>query len=442
MGWMRYSLRPVRPRTVTFTFCKRNGIIEAENCKGAAMRKKKKKRIFPLVFMLLVCIGFLIWGAKEAATIYFQKLPESVNVIKNAVSHTIEESIPFSEIVIEEAEVSSGFYYQLLSDGQQLIYKEILQAVRGQAESFYIHTGDTKEFSMIYEYLLYDRPEIFWCTGGTQITSYTDYSEVHPVYTCQSEELQQRQTQIDAAAAACLAGISMDAPEYDRIRYVFEYLVNTVDYNLDSPDNQNIYSSLVNRVSVCAGYSRAAQYLLQKLGIECIYAIGTIPQQGPHAWNIVRCNGQYYHMDVTFGDPVFLQEENGANIPLDSINYGYLCCADSELYRSHTPEAGIPYPECLSMDLDYYVLNGMYYEGYDSYVMLLNMNQSIYEMRPSFSCKFSYNDLYLQAHDDIINNVIPQAAQTLAVHYGLDTVWYTYVEDPMMSVITVYWRYQ
>ena len=94
------------------------------------------------------------------------------------------------------------------------------------------------------------------------------------------------------------------------------------------------------------------------------------------------------------------------------------------------------------MDLDYYVLNGMYYEGYDSYVMLLNMNQSIYEMRPSFSCKFSYNDLYLQAHDDIINNVIPQAAQTLAVHYGLDTVWYTYVEDPMMSVITVYWGYQ
>lgn len=406
------------------------------------MRRKKKKRIFPLVFMLLVCVGFCIWGAREAATIYFQKLPENVNIIKNAVSQTIEESIPFSEIVIEESEVSSGFYYQLLSDGQQLIYKEILQAVRGQAESFYIHTGDTKEFSMIYEYLLYDRPEIFWCTGGTQITSYTDYSEVRPAYTCLGEELQQRQAQIDAAANACLAGIAADAPEYDRIRYVFEYLVNTVDYNLDSPDNQNIYSSLVNRISVCAGYSRAAQYLLQRLGIECIYAIGTIPQQGPHAWNIVRCNGQYYHMDVTFGDPVFLQEENGASIPLDSINYGYLCCADSELYRSHTPEAGIPYPECPSMDLDYYVLNGMYYEGYDSYVMLLNMNQSIYEMRPSFSCKFSYNDLYLQAHDDIINNVIPQAAQTLAVHYGLDTVWYTYVEDPMMSVITVYWGYQ
>lgn len=406
------------------------------------MKRKKKKRVFPLVFLLLLCIGTCLWGAKEAATIYFQKIPESVHVIKDTVSQDVEENIPFSEITIDDAEVSPGFYYQQLSDGQQLIYKEILQAVREQAESFYIHTGNTEEFSMIYEYLLYDRPEIFWCTGGTQITSYTDYAEVHPTYTCTAEERQLRTAQIEEAANACLAGIPADAPEYGKIKYIFEYLVNTVDYNLEAPDNQNIYSSLVNRVSVCAGYSRAAQYLLQRLGVECIYAIGTIPQQGPHAWNIVKCNGQYYHMDTTFGDPVFLQEENGGNIPPDSINYGYLCCADSEIYRSHTPEPGIAYPECPSMDLDYYVLNGMYYDGYDSYVMQLNMEQSIYEMRPSFSCKFSYNDLYLQAHDDMINNVIPQAAQTLAVNYGLDTVWYTYVEDPMMSVITVYWSYQ
>lgn len=404
-------------------------------------RRKKKKRIFPLVFLLLICIGMLIWGAREAATIYLQKVPENISEIKEAVAPTLDLKIPFSEITIDDAEVSSGFYYQLLSDNQKLIYKEILQAVRDQAESFYIHTGDTKEFSRIYEYLLYDRPEIFWCTGSTKITSYTDYSEVWPDYTCLGEERMQRAVQIEEATNACLAGISMDAPEYDRIKYVFEYLVNTVDYNLEAPDNQNIYSSLVNHLSVCAGYSRAAQYLLQRLGIECIYAIGTIPQQGPHAWNIVNCNGQYYHVDVTYGDPVFLQEENGGTIPPNSINYGYLCCADSELYRSHTPEPDIPYPQCPSMDLDYYVLNGMFYEGYDSYVMLQNMNQSIYEMRPFFSCKFSYYDLYQQAHDDIINNVIPQAAQTLAVTYGLETVWYTYVEDPMMSVITVYWGY-
>ena len=38
-----------------------------------------------------------------------------------------------------------------------------------------------------------------------------------------------------------------------KIRYVYEYLVNTVDYDENAPDNQNIYSALVGKSSVCAG---------------------------------------------------------------------------------------------------------------------------------------------------------------------------------------------
>ena len=147
-------------------------------------------------------------------------------------------------------------------------------------------------------------------------------------------------------------------------------------------------------------------------------------------------------MDVTFGDPVFFQGESGSNIPLDSINYGYLCCTDADMYRSHTPEPEVYYPECVSMDLNYYVLNGMYYDVYDRDLILQNMNQSVFDMQKAFTCKFPDEGLYQQAHDDVINNLIPQAAQNLAVYYGLETVWYTYVEDPKMAAITVYWGYQ
>lgn len=409
------------------------------------MRRKKKKRIFPLICMLFICVLLCAAGAVTAAGLYLQKVqkqPLAAKAVGEVTDQPLEDTVPFTEITIDEAEVAGGYYYQLLSDGQQLVYKEILQGIREQAESIYIHCATANEFGMIYEYLLYDRPEVFWCTGMTQITSYSDYSEVRPGYICQGEELAGRSAQIEAAANACLAGIAIDAPDYEKVKYVFEYLVNTVDYNMDAPDNQNIYSALVNRASVCAGYSRAAQYLLQRLGLECIYVVGTIPEQGPHAWNIVKCNGQYYQMDVTFGDPVFFQGESGSNIPLDSINYGYLCCTDADMYRSHTPEPEVYYPECVSMDLNYYVLNGMYYDVYDRDLILQNMNQSVFDMQKAFTCKFPDEGLYQQAHDDVINNLIPQAAQNLAVYYGLETVWYTYVEDPKMAAITVYWGYQ
>ena len=63
--------------------------------------------------------------------------------------------------------------------------------------------------------------------------------------------------------------------DYQKILYVYEYIVNTVDYDLEAADNQNIYSVFVNRRSVCAGYSKATQYLLERLGVFCTYVTGT-----------------------------------------------------------------------------------------------------------------------------------------------------------------------
>ena len=55
-----------------------------------------------------------------------------------------------------------------------------------------------------------------------------------------------------------------------------------------APDNQNIYSALVGKRTVCAGYARSAQYLLQKMGMECIYVTGTCANGEAHAWNQVK----------------------------------------------------------------------------------------------------------------------------------------------------------
>ena len=58
-------------------------------------------------------------------------------------------------------------------------------------------------------------------------------------------------------------------------KYIYEYLVNNVQYVEEAPDNQNIYSALVGKATVCAGYAKANQYLLNRMGIYCTYVIGT-----------------------------------------------------------------------------------------------------------------------------------------------------------------------
>ncbi|MGC4019703.1 MAG: transglutaminase domain-containing protein [Muricomes sp.] len=407
------------------------------------MAKRRKRRKWPVILGITIII--CVFGG--AGTIALKKLPSFFESTKEVIK-TVNvktgnaESVPFEEVKIQEDNVSDGFYYQQLSDEERNLYKEMYQGMLESSPSIYMHSPDIKTLEKISRFIFCDKPELFWCTGEMQVTSYSEYSEIQPVYTYTGEEKEQRQQQIEAAAKECMSGISSEMSEYDKVKYVFEYLVNTVDYNLDAPDNQNIYSALVGKSSVCAGYSRAAQYLLQRLGVECIYVTGMIPQQGAHAWNIVKCGGKYYQMDVTFGDPVFLESESGEQIPEKSINYDYLCCSDAEIMKNHTVDTEVTYPPCTSMDLNYYKLNGMYYEDFQQEQILQNMNQTIYNNENSFTCKFANDTLYQQAHGIILNDLVQKAAQNLLQYYGLDTVQYTYVEDELMNKITIYWNYQ
>ena len=406
------------------------------------MARRRKRRRWPVILgmIIIICI-FTGLGAvsKMLRPDLFASTKKVIEVVKTKTSPLAD--VPFEEIQIAEEDVSSGYYYQQLGEEEQKLYKEMYQVLKEAAPVIYMHSPDMKVLEKISQFISMDRPELFWCDGQMQVTSYEQYAEIQPVYTYTGEEKDKRQAEIEAARAECFSGLSGDMSEYDKIKYVFEYLVNTVDYNLDAPDNQNIYSALVGKASVCAGYSRAAQYLLRQLGIECIYVTGNIPNQGAHAWNIVKCNGQYYQMDVTFGDPVFIEEEGGTRPPGQSINYDYLCCSDAEIMKNHTADIFVTFPQCTSMDLNYYRLNGMYYEEFRPDQILEAMNQTIYNQESSFTCKFANDSLYQEAHDVILNDLVQQAAQNLLDYYGLESVQYTYVEDEVMDKISIYWNY-
>ncbi len=76
------------------------------------------------------------------------------------------------------------------------------------------------------------------------------------------------------------------------------------------PESFTMYGALVKGVAVCEGYSKAYQYMLNQLGIENYLCSS---QSLNHVWNIVKLNGKYYHVDVTFDDPQSKGEGDGEN---------------------------------------------------------------------------------------------------------------------------------
>lgn len=356
-----------------------------------------------------------------------------------------KQEIPFTKIEISEQDVSVRYCYSLLEEAEQSVYKELLQGMQGAEKEIYVHLSDPERVNQLFRMVMTDYPELFWCDGSSRTTSYTipeEYSVVEPGYSCEGQELIERKAQIEAEADAFLATVSGAWSDYEKVRAVYEYIINTVDYNVDAPENQNIYSVFVSRQSVCAGYAKSTQYLLNRMGLFCTYVTGTVRGGEAHAWNIVQCDGAYYNVDATWGDPVFLQEDGSLPFEKDYVTYDYLCCPDGELFRTHTPDQTIPYPACTSLEYEYYRMNGMYYEAADREQMAQVMQQSIEEGSSQVIFKFSDDAVYQQAYDILFGGLLEEQAQFLGRWYGLQQIHYYYQEDPDADKIIVFWQYE
>lgn len=120
--------------------------------------------------------------------------------------------------------------------------------------------------------------------------------------------------------------------ETEREKQICEYLVRNVEYEINYRLNTNAASALHFKKAQCIGYAKAVKYLADKLGIWCIVLNGSggdnPGKYEPHSWNIVRINGNYYHLDVTF--------MGGANrnksLPMQFL---YFNCTDAAFSDTH-----------------------------------------------------------------------------------------------------------
>ena len=238
-------------------------------------------------------------------------------------------------------------YYALLKNEEKTVYAQLSEALNHCEEHVALLTPVSNEnLNRIFWCVLYDQPQIFW--ANRQYTpSYESglVSEVRLYYNELADQLPQARARVDAAAQRILDGAKgMNATAAER--YIHDRLGTETTYVAGCPHNQNIYSLLVNHETVCAGYARAFQYLMQRLNIPCCYCTGTTSsgdgEVGRHAWNLVELNGNWYNVDVTWDD--FYGEQGKY---YDCITYEYYNVTDRFIGVEHTrDEFSLRLPPC------------------------------------------------------------------------------------------------
>ena len=320
-------------------------------------------------------------------------------------------------------------------------------AVRsGLEQSPYYQLGDTEwDNGGVEEYYFNQLPSSYnaiYRELYTRLSSGEDSAEIFAAVTettVAPEERPAMKAALDQAAAECIAQTDETWSDYGRIKSVYEYIINTTEYNASAPDNQCVQSALLSHASVCAGYAKAFQYILHRMGYFCTYITGTIPGGGDHAWNVVRIDGNYYHVDVTWGDPVFAGNYEGGT-GLTVMNYNYLCCTDAEILPTHTPDGTIPLPECTDGSYNFYRINGMYYDTFDRDVIYNALMESVHSGSNSVVMKFGSREAYDAAKQELFTNKLYYDADQYLMEQNGVTTWNNrYSTDDDFFVITIQW---
>lgn len=278
--------------------------------------------------------------------------------------------------VYDKNEVSSNtfLYYDQLDEYSKIIYEEIAKNLDKMKSGTYIIDFEKKfnnllneqhgeerlkdSFNFAINAISLDKPEVFYIdiskvclflekTNNIYKTTYRVKigPEENETYLNQSFY-----SEVDVNKAIDIVNSKKDIIKSklsgtieNQIKMVHDYLVDNIEYDTTMSQNNiyDIYGALVNKKVVCEGYARTFKYLMDNLNIPCVIVYGTGTngngKSEKHAWNYVKIDSNWYAIDVTWDDPVILENKKNDDI----TRYRYYLKGSENFFVDHVEDRKI-----------------------------------------------------------------------------------------------------
>ncbi|MBO4619486.1 MAG: Ig-like domain-containing protein, partial [Victivallales bacterium] len=128
--------------------------------------------------------------------------------------------------------------------------------------------------------------------------------KVRPQYTVtDAAALAEMKAELEQAVQNALSLVSDNMSDLEKALVLHDFVCSNCEYDETASLShiRDAYGALVLKRAVCAGYAISYAHLLRKVGVPVDYIASDSMN---HAWNAVYIDGEWYHVDVTWDDPV------------------------------------------------------------------------------------------------------------------------------------------
>ena len=330
---------------------------------------------------------------------FFTDIPTKTgNVIRKQIEENTNSFEEYSnEFQINELGISmDSYYYNFLSDDQKRIYESIANGVKNFQSEFVVrdYVADDKdkfasEVSIAIEAFINDHPEVFYLESeySSYILSSFDgnIGYIRLNYTEDSiESVNQKIELMSQKIDEYLEGLD-GLNEYEKELEIHDRLSYSVEYShLEELPREyhTAEGSLLEGVGVCDSFAKALQLIYSRAGLDSIIVLGSL-DGNPHAWNMVKINNEWYHVDLTSSHSIY--EETGI------VNHAYFNLDTESEKRFASLDSEELIPEAYQNTYNYYNYNEL----------VISNDDDIYQRLSDICNKFegeNYIEFYLEGN--------------------------------------------
>lgn len=289
------------------------------------------KNIFIYLLFLSVVTGICVFFSEELSDIYYNFIYslEKNKIVLTSNEYYKDKQFSFvqttDDFVPHNSQDIINIFYTVINSGQDSFTffcpKDYSNCTNDVKELASDQTKLSHINNFVHPYNGFKHIEIQYTSSGkVDINITKNYTQ---------DEIDLINEKIDSVYDSI---VSKQVSTIEKIRIAHDYIINgskydsaRSDFNIIKYKSDIAYGPLFQGYGICGGYSDAMILFLDKMGVDNFKV-----SSSHHVWNVVYVNDGWYHLDLTWDDPI---TSDGSDILQDEF---FLLTSDQIIEKGGT----------------------------------------------------------------------------------------------------------